>query len=221
MKSRIFGIYMALNLNRTLNFKFARQPTNAKRVSGAALLSAYLFTFFNASKYFFFTPLSSSFSQSASIFGNNFVLLSVFNLSISASAYAVAQRTTVPAFTAFGSKLSIALSSCIGKSLATFPITFALSHFTLDSSSFNAFITYVNRFSSAIVGIFFVANSTASIQVALSTEFCLSAKAINSSIGKSPLISHSPIVETLLFDFIVLSLNTFSIVIAVNFLSSV
>ena len=61
-------------------------------------------------RYFFFIALSCSLSQINSMAGNKCLLCFVFNLSISPSANAAAQRTTVPSYSEFINKLLIYFS---------------------------------------------------------------------------------------------------------------
>src|SRR5579875_413800 len=77
------------------NTKGAESPHFAKPLGKCCPSLAYFFVSLIAAIYFFLIALSCSLSQMVSIVGNKSLLCFVFNLSISPSAKAEAQRTTV------------------------------------------------------------------------------------------------------------------------------
>mgnify|MGYP001016318429 CR=1 FL=1 len=97
--------------------------------------------------------------------------------------------------------------SFVGKTLAMFPITLALSHFILGAFAVKELVTKVNKMSSAIVAFCLVANSMASMQVPLSVSLAFSANTINSSVGNEPSSNHWLMVTTFSFGFLDLSLE--------------
>ena len=76
----------------------------------------------------------------------------------------------------------MALSSFVGKRCAMFAITLADSHFTRGAFSLRVSLTNFRQFSLAMAALVFVANSNASIQVALGESLAVCAKAISSSV---------------------------------------
>src|ERR1035437_3884060 len=101
-----------------------------------------------------------------------------------------------------------------------FPITFADSHFTLGAFSFKVFETKSKQVEEAISGLFFVANSIASIQVALSGSFAFFAKSISSSILSFLFSNHLLMVSVLSLGFILLSFKSSWMSIDLSFLPS-